>query len=164
MGSGRPVTAQQLLATLADGPARIAAAVGDAPPERLHASPKPGAWSANEVLAHLRACADVWGGCIGRILAEDEPTIRAVNPRTWIGSTDYVEQDFCDSLAALTSQRAALVAVLAPLEPAAWWRRATVTGAGRPLVRTVHDYAAWLARHERPHVTQIQRTVEGLLE
>jgi hypothetical protein len=25
-------------------------------------------WSAVEVLAHLRACGDVWGGCIARIL------------------------------------------------------------------------------------------------
>jgi hypothetical protein len=39
--------------------------------------------------------------------------------------------------------------------------RATVTGAGRTLERTVLFYAQWLASHERPHVKQIERAVIG---
>jgi hypothetical protein len=37
-----------------------------------------------------------------------------------------------------------------------------VTGAGAPLKLTVHDYAERMARHERPHVKQIQRTVDAV--
>jgi hypothetical protein len=37
-----------------------------------------------------------------------------------------------------------------------------VTGAGKPLERTVLFYAQWLARHERPHVKQIERIVNPL--
>jgi hypothetical protein len=109
-------------------------------------------------------CARVptWGDCMVAMLAQDTPTLRAVNPRTWIRNTDYREQDFQPSLHAFTTQRADLMAVLAPLPPAGWSRAATVTGAGRPLERTVLSYGQRLARHERPHVKQIERIVNTL--
>ncbi len=56
------------------------------------------------------------------------------------------ELPFRESLAAFTSQRADLLAVLEPLPPKGWSREATVTGAGNVLVRSVHFYAQWLAR------------------
>jgi hypothetical protein len=37
-----------------------------------------------------------------------------------------------------------------------------VTGAGKPLERTVLFYANWLARHERRHVDQIEQIVRTL--
>lgn len=153
----RPLTNAQVLAMLAAAPPRIAALTAGLAPEQLQSAPAPGEWSANEVLAHLRACADMWGGCIGEILARDRPTLRAINPRRWIDRTDYREQAFHASLGAFTAQRAALVAALEPLPPAGWARSATITGAGRPLERTVLSYARWLAGHERPHIRQIER-------
>ncbi len=75
------LTTEQVLALIAEAPTRIAAlrrcltgaaATGTTRDE----------WPANEVLAHLRSCADVWGSCIATIIAEDRPTIRAINPRT----------------------------------------------------------------------------------
>ena len=118
-----------------------------------------GEWSANDVLAHLRACADVRGGCIPVILAEDRPTLRAVDPRSWIERTDYRDLEFGPSLRAFAAQRAELLALLEPLPPEGWSRAATVTGAGKPLERSVLFYAEWLARHERPHVEQVGRIV-----
>ena len=147
----------QLLALLAAAPQRIAAATADLSPAQLRAAPAPDEWSANDILAHLRSCADVWGDGIARILAEDEPTIRAVNPRTWIKQTDYPDLEFAPSLAVFAGQRAALLAVLEPLPPEAWARGATVKGAGRTLRRTVLSYADWLASHERSHLKQIAR-------
>jgi hypothetical protein len=58
------------------------------------------------VLAHLRACADMWGNCIVEIIAHDHPTLWAINPRTWINTTDYREQLFQHSLDAFMAQRA----------------------------------------------------------
>ena len=72
------------------------------------------------------------------------------------------EQPFQRSLDAFTAQRTALLAVLEPLPPEAWARSATVTGAGKALERTVHTYARWLARHEQPHVKQIERIVNTI--
>jgi len=74
----------------------------------------------------------MWGKYIVEILSEDRPTIKAVNPTSWIKKTDYREQEFKPSLQAFTTQRAGLLAVLKPLAPDAWLRMATVTGAGKP--------------------------------
>ena len=160
--SGRSLTHEQVLTLLAETPPRIAALTAGLAPAQLHATPNHGEWSANDVLAHLRACADVWGSCIAAIISEDAPTLRAVNPRTWIKQTDYLEQEFQASLHAFAAQRAGLLAVLEPLAPEGWSRTATVTGAGKPLVRTVYTYAEWLAVHERPHIKQVKRIVNTL--
>lgn len=155
--AGRSRTTEQVLALLTASPERIASLTADLSSAQLRTPPAPDEWSANDVLAHLRACADVWGGCISRMLAEDEPTLRAINPRTWIERTDYLTLDFQTSLRAFTDQRAELLSILEPTPPEAWSRAATVTGAGKPLRRTVFSYAEWLATHERPHVKQIER-------
>src|SRR3954452_7094688 len=139
---------------LAQTPPRIAALTDGVDAAQLRSPAGQGEWSANDVLAHLRSCADMWGNCIATILAEDRPTIRAVNPTTWIKQTDYPELDFLPSLPAFARQRAGLLAVLSPLPPEGWARAATVTGAGRVLERTVQFYAQWLARHEQAHIKQ----------
>jgi hypothetical protein len=155
--SGKSLTIEQILTMLAAAPSRIAAVTIDLTSEQLWTPPSPGEWSANDVLAHLRSCADVWGNCIAVILAKDTPTIRAINPRTWIKSTNYLELEFQPSLQAFTAQRAALLAVLESLAAEAWSRKAIVKGAGKPLERTVYAYGESLAIHERPHLKQIDR-------
>lgn len=155
--SGIPLTIPQILTLLAAAPARIAEFTVGLTEAQLHAAPGPAEWSANEVLAHLRSCADVWGNCILTIINQDRSTIRAINPRTWIRSTNYLEQKFQPSLQAFTVQRADLLAILEPLKPKTWSRSATVTGAGKLLQRTVQSYAEWMVAHERPHLKQIKR-------
>ncbi len=155
--SGRALTIEQVLTILAETPPRLAALTADLAPTQLHTAPNPDAWSANDVLAHLRACADVWGNCIAAIIAEDTPTLRAINPRTWIKTTDYLELGFGPSLQSFATQRADLLAFLEALPRELWSRAATVTGAGKVLERTVLFYAQWLARHERPHIKQVER-------
>ena len=96
------------------------------------------------------------------LIAEDTPTLRAVNPLTWIKKTDYLELEFRPSLRSFTKQRADLLAVLEPLPREAWSRAATVTGAGKVLERTVLFYAQWMAGHERSHVKQVGRIVNEM--
>lgn len=158
----RPLTIEQILTMLAATPSRLTDLTKGLPPAQLLTPPKPDEWSARDVLAHLRACADMWGKYIVVILSEDRPTIKAVNPTTWIKQTDYRQQEFQPSLQAFTAQHAELLAVLKPLAPEAWSRMATVTGAGKPRERTVYTYAQWLANHERPHLKQIERIVDTI--
>jgi hypothetical protein len=148
---------EQLLTLLAETPRRITSLTGGLEPDQLRATPADNEWSANDVLAHLRACADVWGGCIAKILAEDQPTLRAVSPRTWIRKTDYREQEFQPSLRAFTAQRTELLAVLDPLPREAWSRTAIVTGAGAILEQSVMYYARRLAGHEQAHLKQLEQ-------
>ncbi len=154
-----PLDIQQVLTALGEQPRRLTALTAGLAPAQLQTRPRPDEWSLNDILAHLRSCADMWGQAIATILAEDHPTIRAVNPTTWIKQTNYPELEFRPSLRAFTRQRAKLLAVLEPLPPGAWSRSATVKGAGKPIERTVLAYAQWLARHERSHLKHIARRV-----
>jgi hypothetical protein len=147
---------------LAETPRRIDALTAGLTPAQLRTTPAHNEWSANDVLAHLRACADIWGDCMVTMVSEDTPTLRAVNPRTWINRTNYVELQFRPSLRAFAKQRGELLAVLDPLPRSGWSRRATVTGAGAVLERTVLFYGRWLAGHERPHIKQVARIVASL--
>ena len=157
-----PLTIDQVLTRLPETPPRLAALTAGLAPAQLQTCPGPAEWSLNDILAHLRSCSDVWGDYIRKLLAEDRPTFRGVNPTTWIKQTNYPELEFRPSLRAFTRQRAELLAVLQPLPPKAWSRSATVTGAGKPLQRTVFTYAQWLVNHERSHFRQIKRIADGL--
>jgi hypothetical protein len=156
------LTTEKVLTLLAETPQCNATLTACLAPAQLHTSSNQDEWSANDVLAHLRACADVWGNCMMAIIAEDRPTLRALNPLTWIKKTDYPELEFLPSLRSFAMQRADLLAVLEPLPHEGWSRSATVTGAGKPLQRTVLFYGQWLARHERQHVKQIEHIVKTM--
>jgi hypothetical protein len=158
----RILTIEQILTMLAGAPTRLAEITEGLTPAQLLAHPEPGEWSARDVLAHLRACSDMWGKYIVVILSEDRPTFKAVNPTTWIKQTNYCELEFHASLQAFSAQRAELLRVLEPLRREAWSRMATVTGAGKPRERTVFTFAQWLANHERPHIKQIEPIVNSM--
>jgi hypothetical protein len=160
----RPLmTTEQILAALRATPDRLSALTSEATELQLHTAPEPGEWSVVEVLAHLRACSDVWGDAIGTIVAEDHPTIRAINPRTWTESTDYRELEFGRSLQAFTVQRRRHMVLLESLRGGDWSRSATVLGAGTPLELSAHRYASRWARHEHAHWRQLEKTVASLL-
>ena len=87
-----------VLTLLSETPKKIAQIAQGLSEQRLHRRPEVDAWSAQEIVAHLRACAEVWGRSIDRMLAEDHPTIRYVSPRGWIKKTDYLQQNFHETL------------------------------------------------------------------
>lgn len=155
--------AETIIAMLAEAPERIAATTDGLSPQELRQRPAPDEWSITEILAHLRACADMWDDRgIDLLLAEDNPTFRAINPTTWIERTDYPDLEFAPSFAAFAAQRAELVATLRALAPDDWDRAGTATGAGAPIRRTVAAFAGRIAVHERAHLKQIGRVTTTL--
>jgi hypothetical protein len=106
----KTLTVDQVVTLLVLTAPRIAELTSGLRPTELR-SPADGEWSARDVLAHLRARADVWGGCMISI-TDGESTLRAVNPLTWIEKTDYRPQDFALSLRSFARQRAELLDVL----------------------------------------------------
>lgn len=154
-----PRTIEQILSMLTMGPVKLADLTNGLSPRQLLTFPEPGEWSARDVLAHLRACADMWGKYMVMILAEDYPTFKAVNPTTWIKQTNYRQLEFKPSLQAFTTQRAELLGVLRSLAPEDWSRKAMVTGGGKPRERSVYTYGLWLANHENSHFKQIEHIV-----
>lgn len=158
----KPIPIEKILTLLKINPQTITELTAVLTPAQLRTPPGDGEWSATQVLAHLRSCADVWGGCIETILAEDGPTFSAINPTTWIKSNHYPERDFQPSFHAFTTPRTELLIRLNSLAPEDWLRAATVKVAGKPYERTVQFYAQWLAEHERSHLKQFRQIMNAL--
>src|SRR3954471_18337466 len=152
-----------VIALLQTTPRHIGSAVGGLSDPELCWKPAPDSWSLAEVLAHLRACADVWGESIMKILKQDNPTFRYVSPRTWIKKTNYLHLDFKASLPEFRKQREELLTVLQPLPYEDWLRRAKVKAA-KLREETVLSYGQRLANHEAGHCGQIDRILQALFQ
>lgn len=151
----------EVLALLKENPIRIARITAGLTAAELLEPPGPDAWSANELLAHLRSCADVWGGCVRRLIDEDQPKFRAISPRGYVNRTNYCELAFHPSFQAFDAQRAELLSLLAALTPRDWSRSAQVTRSGKVVTETVRSFAERLAQHEHDHVDQFARIAEA---
>lgn len=158
----RPVVADDpatILTLLGGMPRRLAQIARGCDDARLHRQPASDAWSARDIVAHLRACAVVWSRSIERMLDEEHPTIRYVSPRGWIKRTDFLAQGFSESMTLFTDERTRLVRRLEALKPAAWQRGATFTGTTAGRDATVLTYASRIATHEQGHLDQVRRTL-----
>ncbi|HSK65499.1 MAG TPA: DinB family protein, partial [Anaerolineales bacterium] len=108
-------------------------------------------WSVRDILAHLRACSDVWGNSIEAMLADENPVLQDVHPRHWLKQTNYLDLRFRESLQALASQRAKMLSVLRQLSFEEWGRPAMIGGRKH----TVFSQVRRMAKHEAEHITQI---------
>ena len=157
------LTVDEIMAILPATPSRITTLTDGLARDQLRASPEPGAWSANDVLAHLRASHDVLGGSILRILAEDRPAWKRLSPRAWMRKTDYLDWEFEPGVEAFKKQRAELLAVVESLPREAWDRTAIVTEKpGGTIDRSARFYGGWMAAHEREHCEQIAAIVDAV--
>jgi hypothetical protein len=130
------------------------------PQERLRTVTDYG-WSVNDQLAHLRACHDVLGGNMLRIVREDHPSWKGMAPRAWQGQTDYFEWKFAPAFEVFRAQRDELLEVLDPLPPEGWERTATVWAPpGVVYEYSTLYYGDWMARHERSHLKHMARILE----
>ena len=149
------------LALLAANPHHIASVTEGLSEKQLTWKPSSESWSIHEVVVHLRACSDVWGESIEKILQQQNPTIKYVSPRTWVRKTNYLDQDFQSSFSAFRAQRQDLLRILKPLGEKDWMRTANVKAAN-VRTETVLSYAERLAAHEAGHCGQIDRILQAM--
>src|SRR5512143_687594 len=86
------------LGILAKTPQQIAEAVKNVGEARLQFKADAKSWSANDILAHLRSCSDLWTHSIYAMLAENEPEFSDINERKWARVTRYTDLPFSKSL------------------------------------------------------------------
>jgi hypothetical protein len=155
----KPISADisRSLKQLTQGPAHIETAVRSMPSARLYLRSEAEPWSVSDILAHLRACSDVWGKSIRAMMTQDHPTLRSMSPRAWMRKPPYADQEFDATLEAFTQERQKLEEMLVDLDEAGWERRGTFTGTSpRQCNQTVFSYAERLTNHEQPHLDQIE--------
>ena len=151
-----PAEIEQVLKSLADTPDHLAEMIHGIKDDRLYYGKlDPEAWSVNDILAHLRSCAVIWGGDILKMITLDHPTLRYISPRTWIRKTEYLKLEIRTSLAGFIKQREELLKSLKALKIEGWARGATFTGTVKGREQTVLSYARRIAQHEIDHCEQV---------
>ena len=147
---------EQFLELLREAPRRIAAATGGVAESRLYLRTREEPWSVSDILAHLRASADVRGKFIQSMLTQENPTLRYLSPRTYIKKTNYVELAFPESFQAYKKQRNELLNTLKDLSIQEWSRSAIIKD--RP--ESVFSYTLYLTQHETAHCEQIEELLK----
>jgi hypothetical protein len=140
------------LGLLRIAPIRIGAATRGVEAARLHARTAEEPWSVNDILAHLRAAADVRERFIADMARGDRATLRYQSPRSELRKTDYLDLSFVENFAAFEAGRAALVDRLARLPSDGWSRGSLI----RDRPETVETYVRYLTDHEIAHCEQIE--------
>jgi hypothetical protein len=144
---------QALLEQLSADPARLrdaVAAAGDAALERRAA---PGEWCVKEIAGHMVDIVELACRRL-RLVLEDaavEQPERTPLPWKLLDAERYAEQPLDAVAARFERSSLELEALLAPLEPADWRKRASLV-TGRTLVL---DVGCWVANHNRAHLAQI---------
>jgi hypothetical protein len=147
-----PKDIEKFMQQLGEMPQRIHACAAGLDDARLHWSPDTRTWSAAEILAHIRACADVWTFSVYAILAEKEPVLADINERKWAKIIRYAALPFHFSLQAYALQRSHLLQILRDLPFESWERSATILGRRH----TVFTQVRRMAIHETEHLEQLK--------
>ena len=150
------VEIQEYLKLLGETFHRIASMTKQVDEARLQAKPDKDEWSANDVLAHLRFCADVWGGEIDKMLEKNDQKLPYAHPRQWIKKTNYRELPFHESFQAFKEQRRKLLKILKGLAFEDWSRRAIIKGREH----TIFTHVRRMAKHEEVHCEQIEELLK----
>jgi hypothetical protein len=143
----------KLIQQYADGPARLRAAFAAVPADARQWRPKPGEWSAHEVVVH---CADSETQSASRIrivLSEKDPVIQGYDEAQWARDFDYHAHPLDVALMTLDAVRANTTALLRRLPETAWAKVARHTESGR---YTAEDWLTIYADHLENHARQIE--------
>jgi len=147
---------EALIRRYANGPARLKAALATVPAEALQWRPKPGEWSAHEVVVH---CADSETNAAGRIrwlAAEADPVIQSYDEAEWARRFDYHQLPLEPALALVEAVRANTAALLRRMPEDAWARVGRHTESGR---YGAEDWLTIYAEHLEVHAAQIVANV-----
>jgi hypothetical protein len=147
---------KQFLELLAEAPHRIATVTNDLTEARLYLRTEAEPWSVSDILAHLRASADVRGKFIHAMLTQANPALRYISPRSYIKKTNYLELPFPESFLAYKKQRNELLNILKDLSIKDWSRSAII----KERRETVFSYTLYLTQHETAHCEQIEELVK----
>jgi len=172
------VSHDDLLTRLALTPQTMAAVVRGGGDDQLRRRPAERAWSATEIVCHLRAVDGLFQVRFHTILALVDPPIlvfgaspddlvawriggavgHPLDPDRWAEDRQYRRADTAAAVAAFARRRGEIVTLLSGLGPREWERGGIHLRRGRlPLA----EWASRLARHDDTHLDQLRRALDG---
>jgi Holliday junction resolvasome RuvABC DNA-binding subunit len=153
----KKITEEQIslhLQTLKSTPERIAAAIKESDETRLQTPFVLGEWSAVQILAHLRGCAEVWSYTIYAMLILDTSELAHIHPRDWVKKLGYEKLSFEENFTAFKVERNNLIRMLEKLTFEDWRRSASFIG--RANTQTIFSQTMRMALHELDHCKQLE--------
>ncbi|HEU5188411.1 MAG TPA: DinB family protein [Methylomirabilota bacterium] len=154
---GPPV--EDSLARLARTPDDLAAAIAGADDAALSRRPSAHAWSAKEIVCHVRDTEEPFLAFFQAMLDLDEPRYDDGSaPERWVDDRQYRRNDTVEALETFRRRRAESLAFLRHLTPAQWARRGIHPARG---MLTLAEFAGLLAAHDGDHVDQLRRALKG---
>jgi hypothetical protein len=169
---------EERLARLESAPGELTAAIRGRGDADLSRRPVSNAWSAKEVVCHLRDIEEQFILRFRTMLAMDDPKFLTLgdmpsnpaewgivegdrpplDPERWVEERQYLRNDTGLALAAFQRRREETLAFLRRLAPAQWRRGSLHTTLGR---MTVSDWVALIAAHDDKHIDQLDRALAG---
>lgn len=140
-------------------PDDIGALIVAQPDDVLTRRPAEGAWSATEIVCHLRDVEEFYRDRVEFILTNAEPVLIVLDPDRWADERQYRRHDIVRAHAAFTDWRRETLAVLDSLGVEQWERAGLHRLRGRLTVR--HIVHGW-AKHDDGHLDQLRRALAGL--
>jgi hypothetical protein len=150
---------EERLARLERTPSDLARLLRGQGDPALSRRPAPDAWSAKEVICHLRDAEEHLSGWVTLILAMDEPVlIEACTAARWAEDRQYARHNAGAAWDAFSRRRDETVALFGDLTPTQWQRAGRHRRRGRV---TVDDLLSLMAWHDDNHLDQLRRALKG---
>lgn len=135
-------------------PSEIERITQDVDPHLLQTRQDPDSWSAVEILAHLHACATIWGKSIQEMIEENNPIIEDLHPRKWKKLSEFSIMAFEQSLQEFILHRRILISRLITLSADDWGKSGWI----KNKKHTIFSQARRMALHELDHLDQLEKT------
>jgi uncharacterized damage-inducible protein DinB len=152
-------TRAESLTRLARTPDDLAAAIAGADDAALSRRPSAHAWSAKEIVCHVRDTEEPFLAFFQAMLDRDEPRYDDGGaPERWVDDRQYRRNDTAEALKTFRRRRDESLAFLRHLAPAQWERRGIHPVRG-PL--TLARFVGLMAAHDADHLDQLRRALAG---
>ena len=153
------VPVPERLARLEQAPTDLARLVRAQTDAALSRRPAPDAWSAKEVVCHLRDAEEHLSGWMRTILDNDDPVlVQTATADRWADERQYARHHAGAAWQAFSQRRDETIDLLRGLASAAWRRGGRHASRGR---LTVDALVALLAWHYDNHLDQVKRALDG---
>ena len=152
-------TREEILTRLAGAPDDFAQAIEAADDATLSRRPSAHAWSAKEIVCHVRDTEEPFLVFFQAMLDRDEPRYDdAGAPERWVDDRQYRRNDTGEALETFRRRRAESLAFLRHLSPTQWERRGVHPVRG---TLTLAQFAGLLTAHDANHLDQLRRALMG---
>jgi hypothetical protein len=144
-------TRRELIARYRAGYGQVQRALEGCTPEELDRRPRPGAWTAREIVHHLGDSEMTSAIRLRLLIATDNPVIAGYDQEKF-ASALYYDRPIAGSLDAFKAARQTTAELLDRLSETEWLREGTHTEHGR---YSVHRWLRIYADHAHEHARQI---------